>query len=109
MLLLKAVVVAAAEVDMAAVDIPRTAQAGMDPVFSSQVSTTPQLSSHLDIEPRHSLYLGPVHTSSADTSAISGTVVGGITALGRVGYGRTFTASTCGRAIAVDCPRLVHG
>jgi hypothetical protein len=103
MLLLKAVVVAAAEVDTAAVDTPRTSQAGMDLVPSLQVGITPQHSSHLDIVPRHSWYLESVHTSPVDTTAISGTAVGGITALARAGYGRIFTASTCGRAIKRDC------
>src|SRR6266478_2966964 len=54
---------------------------GLDPVRTSR----------LDIE--------PVHTSQVDTAAISGTAVGGITALARAGYGQTFTASTCGPAI----------
>src|SRR5215469_10594558 len=37
----------------------------------------------------------------ADTTAISGTAVGGITALVRAGCGRTITATMCGRAIKV--------
>jgi hypothetical protein len=48
------------------------------------------------------LDIGPVHTSRVDTAAISGTAVGGITALARAGYGRTFTASTCGSAIEME-------
>jgi hypothetical protein len=36
-----------------------------------------------------------------DTVAISGTAVGGTTALARAGYGQTITASTCGPAIKV--------
>jgi hypothetical protein len=59
MLLLKAVVVAAAEVDMAAVDIPRTAQAGMDPVFSSQVGTTPSFHHTWTLSPDTRCTWGP--------------------------------------------------
>jgi hypothetical protein len=39
-----------------------------------------------------------MYTSRVDTTAISGTAVGGITALVRAGYGRTITASMCGLA-----------
>src|SRR6202030_4669224 len=42
-----------------------------------------------------------MYTSQVDTAAISGTAVGGITALARAGYGRNITASTCGSAIKV--------
>ncbi len=61
-----------------------TSWSDMDPVYTSR----------LDVQ--------PVHTSRADTGAISGTAVGGITALARAGYGRTITASTCGPAIKGD-------
>jgi hypothetical protein len=57
----------------------------------------------LDMDPVHTsrLVIGPMHTSQVDTAAISGTAVGGITALARAGYGRNITASTCGSAIKV--------
>jgi hypothetical protein len=42
-----------------------------------------------------------MYTSQVDTAGISGTAVGGITALARAGYGRNITASTCGSAIKV--------
>src|SRR6267378_240229 len=42
--------------------------------------------------------IAPTHLSPADTAAISGMAVGGITALARAGYGRTTTVSTCGPA-----------
>jgi hypothetical protein len=41
----------------------------------------------------------PVHSPLVDTAAISGTAVGGITALARAGYGRIITAITCGPVI----------
>ena len=51
--------------------------------------------------------LEPVLSSQVDTVAISGTAVGGTTALARAGYGQTITASTCGHAIKVsDTPSL---
>jgi hypothetical protein len=57
--------------------------------------------SRLDLDPVHTsrLDIETVHTSRSDTTATSGTAVGGITALARAGYGRTITASTCGPAI----------
>jgi hypothetical protein len=57
--------------------------------------------SWLDLDQVHTsrLDIETMHTSRLDTTAISGTAVGGITALARVGYGRTITASTCGPAI----------
>jgi hypothetical protein len=48
--------------------------------------------------------IAPVHSSLVDTAAISGTAVGGTMASARAGYGRTFTASTCGPAIKI-CDR----
>jgi hypothetical protein len=45
--------------------------------------------------------LGPVLSSPVDTVAISGTAVGGTTALARAGYGQTIMASTYGPAIRV--------
>jgi hypothetical protein len=39
--------------------------------------------------------------SLVDIAAISGTAVGGITALARAGYGRIITATTCGPVIKV--------
>ncbi len=77
-------------VDTSAVDTlrpdmsrPDTSWSGMDPVYTSR------------------LEIAPACTSRADTAAISGTAVGGITALARAGYGRMFTASTCGGAIKI--------
>jgi len=42
--------------------------------------------------------IAPTHLSPANTAAISGMAVGGITALARAGYGRTTTVSTYGPA-----------
>jgi len=42
--------------------------------------------------------IAPTYLSPADTAAISGMAVGGITALARAGYGRTTTMSTYGPA-----------
>jgi len=42
--------------------------------------------------------IAPTHLSQANTAAISGMAVGGITALARAGYGRTTTVSTYGPA-----------
>jgi hypothetical protein len=71
---------------------------------SSQVDNAPLHSSQVGIAARHSsqVNIAPGYSSQADTTAISGTAVGGITALARAGYGRTITASTCGRAIKGD-------
>jgi hypothetical protein len=59
--------------------------------------------SWLDLDPVHTsrLDIETVHTSRSDTTATSGTAVGGITALAPAGFGRTITASTCGPAIKV--------
>jgi hypothetical protein len=43
--------------------------------------------------------IAAVAFSRADMAAVSGTAVGGVTALVRAGDGRTLTASTCGPAI----------
>jgi hypothetical protein len=45
--------------------------------------------------------LGPVLSSPVDIVVISGTAVGGTTALARAGYGQTIMASTSGPAIRV--------
>jgi hypothetical protein len=60
--------------------------------------------SWLDMDPVRTLRMGieAKYTSRVDTTAISGTAVGGITALVRAGYGRTITACTCGPAIKGD-------
>jgi hypothetical protein len=96
----EAVVVEAAAVGtlaVAAVDTPADTSA-VDPL---QQHTSVLDTSRLDMDPAHTsrLAIGPMYTSQVDTAAISGTAVGGITALARVGYGRNITASTCGSAI----------
>jgi hypothetical protein len=106
-------------VDMAAVDMAAVVDTSEEAVVdTSAVDTLWPRQSHLDTSRLHTLHpdmlwsdLDPVrtsrlgieamNTSRVDTAAISGTAVGGITALARAGYGRTFTASTCGRAIKV--------
>jgi hypothetical protein len=45
--------------------------------------------------------IAPVHSSRVDTAGISGTAVGGITALVLAGYGQTITASMYGPVIKV--------
>src|SRR6266436_174745 len=73
---------------------PHTSRLGTSRLDTSWLDMDPVHTSRLDIE--------PVHTSRVGTAAISGTAVGGITAWVRAGYGRTFTASTCGCAIKED-------
>jgi len=77
---------------------PDTSRPDTSRLDSSRLDT-----SWLDLDPVHTsrLDIETVHTSRLDTAAISGTAVGGITALARAGYGRTITASTCGPAIKV--------
>jgi hypothetical protein len=71
------------------------------PLRSSQVDNAPLHSSQVGIAARHSsqVNIAPAYSSQVGIAAISGMGVGGITALARAGYGRTITASTCGRAI----------
>jgi len=71
---------------------------------SSQVRIAPLHSSQVRIAARHSsrVNIAHGHSSQVGIAAISGTAVGGITALARAGYGRTITASTCGPAIKGD-------
>src|SRR6266436_6736660 len=71
---------------------------------TSRLDTSRLDTSWLDMDPVHTsrLDIETVYTSRVDTAAISGTAVGGITALARAGYGRTFTASTCGPATKGD-------
>ena len=104
-----------AVVDTSAVDIlwPHPSRLGTSRLHTSVVDAlwsrldSPRLdTSWLDLDPVHTsrLDIETVHTSRLDTAAISGTAVGGITALARAGYGRTMTASTCGPAIKI-CDR----
>jgi hypothetical protein len=74
------------------------------PLHSSQVDNAPLHSSQVRIAARHSSRVNVAHghSSQVGIAAISGTAVGGITALARAGYGRTITASTCGPAIKGD-------
>ena len=84
-------------------DTPRldTSHLDMSRLDMSRLDTSRLDTSWLDMDPVHTsrLDIEPVHTSRVDTAAISGTAVGGITALARAGYGRSITASTCGPAI----------
>jgi hypothetical protein len=70
----------------------------------SQVDNAPPHSSQVRVAARHSsrVNIAPGHSSQVGIAVISGTAVGGITALVRAGYGRTITASTCGHAIKRD-------
>jgi len=90
-------------VDMSAADTlrPGTSWLGMDPAHASRSGMDPVYASRPGI--------APVPSSRVDTAAISGTAVGGTTALARAGYGRTFTASTCGGAIEVLQSRRCNG
>jgi hypothetical protein len=99
-----------AVVDTSAVDIllPRPSRLGTSRLHTSVVDAlwsrldSSRLdTSWLDLDPVHTsrLDIETVHTSHSDTTATSGTAVGGITALARAGYGRTIMASTCGPAI----------
>ena len=99
-----------AVVDTSAVDIlwPHPSRLGTSRLHTSAVDalwsrldSSRQDTSWLDLDPVHTSRpdIETVHTSRLDTAAISGTAVGGITALARAGYGRTITASTCGPAI----------
>ena len=101
-----------AVVDTSAVDIlwPHPSRLGTSRLHTSVVDalwsrldSSPLDTSWLDLDPVHTsrLDIETVHTSRLDTAAISGTAVGGITALARAGYGRNITASTCGPAIKV--------
>jgi hypothetical protein len=101
-----------AVVDTSAVDIlwPHPSRLGTSRLHTSVVDAlwsrldSPRLdTSWLDLDPVHTsrLDIETVHTSRLDTAAISGTAVGGITALARAGHGRNITASTCGPAIKV--------
>ena len=98
-----------AVVDTSAVDIlwPHPSRLGTSRLHTSVVDAlwsrldSSRLDTSWDLDPVHTsrLDIETVHTSRLDTAAISGTAVGGITALARAGGGRTFTASTFGCAI----------
>jgi hypothetical protein len=105
-------VLVGAVVDTSAVDIlwPHPSRLGTSRLHTSVVDAlwwrldSSRLdTSWLDLDPVRTsgLDIETVHTSRLDTVAISGTAVGGITALARAGYGLTITASTCGPAIKV--------
>jgi hypothetical protein len=87
---------AVAVVDTSEVDTlwPHLSRPDTSRLDTSWLDMDPVRTSGMDIEARY--------TSRVDTTAISGTAVGGITALVRAGYGRTITASTCGPAIKGD-------
>jgi hypothetical protein len=85
-----AVVAVDTPADTSAVDLLRPHTSVRD---TSRLDMDPVRTSRLDI--------GPMYTSQVDTAGISGTAVGGITALARAGYGRNITASTSGSAIKV--------
>jgi hypothetical protein len=87
---------AVAVVDTSEVDIlwPHLSRLDTSRLDTSWLDMDPVRTSGMDIE--------AMYTSRVDTTAISGTAVGGITALVRAGYGRTFTASTCGPATKGD-------
>jgi hypothetical protein len=78
--------------DTSAAHILDTSSLGMDQAHALRSGMGRAYTSGLDFV---AVYL------RADTDAISGTAVGGITASARAGYGRTITASTCGPAIKV--------
>ncbi len=82
----------------------RSLQVGIAALRSLQVDNAPLHSSQVRIAARHSsrVNIAHGHSSQVGIAAISGTAVGGITALARAGYGRTITASTCGHAIKGD-------
>jgi hypothetical protein len=103
-----AVAVMAAAVAISAADTSLVAHTSAVVDTSVVVADT----SSLGMDQAHALRsgMGRAYTSGldfvavylrADTDAISGTAVGGITASARAGYGRTITASTCGPAIKV--------
>jgi hypothetical protein len=87
---------AVAVVDTSEVDTlwPHLSRLDTSRLDTSWLDMDPVRTSRMDIE--------AIYTSRVDTTAISGTAVGGITALVRAGYGRTITASTCGPAIRGD-------
>jgi hypothetical protein len=111
--------VAAVVVDMAAVDMAAVVDtSALDTLWpppshldTSRLHTLrpDMLSSDLDPVRTSRLDIGAMNTSLADTAAISGTAVGGITALARAGGGRTFTASTFGCAIKAPQSRRRSG
>src|SRR6266446_6119510 len=84
---------AVAVVDTSEVDTlwPHLSRPDTSRLDTSWLDMDPVRTSGMDIE--------AMYTSRVHTTAISGTAVGGITALVRAGYGRTITASTCGPAI----------
>jgi hypothetical protein len=78
--------------DTSAADILDTSSLGMDQAHALRSGMDRAYTSGPDFVAEY---------SRADTDAISGTAVGGITASARAGYGPTITASTCGPAIKV--------
>ncbi len=85
--------VAADTAVVSVLDVPDTLRPPTSRLDTSWLGMDPVYTSPLDI--------APARMSRVDTAAISGMAVGGITALARAGYGRTFTVSTCGGAIEV--------
>ena len=81
--------------------VVHSSQVGIAALRSLPVGIAALRSSQVGIAARHSsrVNIAHGHSSQVGIAAISGTAVGGITALARAGYGRTFTASTCGPAI----------
>jgi hypothetical protein len=98
---------AGAVVDTWAVDTlwPHPSRLDTSRLHTSRLDSSRLDTSWLDMDPVRMLRMDieAMYTSRVDTTAISGTAVGGITALVRAGYGRTITASTCGPATKGDC------